>query len=379
MPGGKPPRRGGRIVFEELGRTLRTIAQEGACAFYEGAIGQAICEHVGGMGGILTGDDLAAYRAHVREPLYATYRGYGVFGAPLPNGGISVLQALNVLECFQLAEWECQGPQFVHTVVEALKLVRRDRMAYFGDPDFVAVHVDRFLSKQYAAKVRRKIGKEPVRVASVHSDSGSEAMHLCVVDAQRNMVSLTQSHGSLFGSLVTVPGVGITLNNGLSRFDPKPGRPNSIAPRKRPLDNLCPVLIVRDSKPVAALGYAGGRETIGGALHLMVSLLDFDLTVSDALSSGRFGNEGGGAIFAEARDLGTPATGASLAEDVGDDHITHQSVPPATCDRLREMGHDIKLVPTAAGIGHVIHVDRPNGRLCSAPDPRGEGLVAAAG
>ena len=294
MPGGRLPKAGELLPMPDVANTLKTLRDDGPRAFYEGTMAATMAEHVQSQGGILAVEDLKQYRAKIRQPLQTNYRGYDIFTPPLSNGGATTLQILNILEAFDIPALVGQTGEssppadYAHLFLEACKCAWRDRLTHFGDPEFVDVPSDKILSKSYAIELAtciRNRGKIPS--ASTPSTVHGCTMQLSVVDGDRNMVSLTQTHGNGFGSFVTVPGTGIILNHGMWRFDPNAGKQNSIAPGKRVLNNMSPLLILRQGQPYASLGKPGGRRILTGLAQLVVNLLDFGLTPTAALAVAR--------------------------------------------------------------------------------------------
>ncbi len=285
-PGGKAPQEGETFRIPPMARALKAIAEEGAEVFYSGRIGRDIGRHVQSQGGILSGDDMAAYEARVQEPVSINYRGYQVLCAGLPNGGLSSLQLLKVLERFDLSQFSPLDPEFIRLFAEASKLIWRDRINYFGDPDFIEVDQQRFISEEYTAKQAEQLhgilSPQPER-----REPDGCTTHFSVVDREHNLVSCTMTNGNAFGSLVAVPEWGVILSHGMCRFDPRPGLANSVAPRKRMLCNMGPYIILKDGKPLAAIGTPGGRPIISVNVHFAVGLLDFKRSIGEILQGPR--------------------------------------------------------------------------------------------
>ncbi|MBI3682762.1 MAG: gamma-glutamyltransferase, partial [Acidobacteria bacterium] len=214
------------------------------------------------------------YQVRMTPAYETTFRGAHVFGAALANGGLTCLSALNMLEA--LDPPPSGDPMFWHLLAEVLKLAWRDRLRYLGDPEHAGVPWGRFLDKAYAAE---RIHALKARPESVDTAPGEAArwspgtIHISTADADGNLVAVTISHGGSFGSCVTVPGTGITLGHGMCRFDPRPGRPNSPGPGKRPLNNVCPSIIRMPGRDIAA-GLRGGRRIVSVNTRILLSLLE---------------------------------------------------------------------------------------------------------
>lgn len=308
----------------DLARTYELIAKHGADAFYEGPIARAIADAIqhpplaedagqyvdaaAQRPGKLALSDLTGYRQPgVWAPTAVDYRGYDVYSTPPPeSGGSTVSEALNILEGFDLS-----GPDRAlaeHRVIEASKLAYADRARYVGDPRFSDVPLEQLLSDAYADQRRCLIGgsalQTPVAAGDPTSpggtscsDSGSGSLegdhvgstdHLAVVDRWGNAVSYNGTNVSSSG--IVVPGYGFTLNNEMTNFSPQPlfdGDPNLAAGGKRPRGNMAPTVVVRDGRPVLAVGAAGGTTIQTTVLGILVNHLDLGLGLPEALSAGR--------------------------------------------------------------------------------------------
>ena len=306
---------GWRLVQKDLGATLERIARGGTNAFYQGPIADAIADSQSQLGGLVTREDLAGYRAVSRQPVSGSYRGIDVFSYPPPSsGGVVLLQILNIVEGFDLAAFGAGSSASTHLVAEAMKLAFADRAAYLGDPDFVEIPVERLISKKYADEQRARINpawfkRSPLRwfrresVITVkgpglpQNDAGTT--HLSVTDDFGNAVAITKTINTPYGSLITVPGTGIILNNEMDDFAIAPDTPNAyglidttganaIAPRKRPLSSMTPTILVNDGKVFMVTGSPGGPRIITTTLHTILNVVDFGMTVEGAVSAPRF-------------------------------------------------------------------------------------------
>ncbi len=265
-----------------LERTLRRLAEAGWRDFYDGETGRAVADSVSEAGGLLTRQDMAAFQPRVTEPYRVRYRDAEVLGAVLPNGPLTVLQALNMLARFEPAP--PSDVRFWHRTAEVLKLVWRDRLAYLGDPEFVDVPVERLLSEEYAAGRVEDLLNFPDHVDQRPFAAGGgrpETSHVSAADAEGNVVSATITQGNAFGSVFTVPEWGIVLGHGMCRLDPRPGRPNSVAGGKRPLNNVMTMVLRLPGRDVA-LGMPGGRRIIAVGAQMAQRLADHGATSAEA-------------------------------------------------------------------------------------------------
>ena len=292
---------GDMLVHKDLGRTLRMIAAEGVRAITEGEIPAALEADMAAHGGIITAQDVAECYPRVHQEPYYSYRDYTYV-----SGGCPVLvEALNILECFDLGSLEPDHPTYRHLMIEAMRRAWVDCLAHMGDPDSMPVPDEGIRSKAYAQERAATIDLarassevlpgDPWRYEPGGRPSGAETLgqpdsrpggshttRICVIDRWGNMIAVHTSLGLAFGSKVTVPGTGILLGNGIESFNPEPGKPNSLAPGKRPLLVVPVVLMSRDGKPFATMSGAGGRRTLGACLHYMVHLVDFGMGMQEA-------------------------------------------------------------------------------------------------
>jgi gamma-glutamyltranspeptidase/glutathione hydrolase len=303
LPGGVPPRTGDLLVQRDLAQTLRSVAEQGADAFYRGSIAETIEREVLGRGGLLGASDLAAYQPTIGEGITTTYRSDTVVAVPGACGGITALQSLNMLERFDLSALPATSLEALHLKAEAFRRAFADRFRYVGDPKQGRVPWQGLLSKAYAAERAAEI--DPHRATEqvlpgdpwAHEDArepdlprplawgsgGASTSHLNVVDHDRNVVTLTHTLVNVFGSGAVVPGTGVVLNNAMLWVDPEPGRPNSIGPGKRGLNNLTPLLVLREGRPRLALGAPGGAAIINAVSQVLSGVLDHGLTIQQAI------------------------------------------------------------------------------------------------
>jgi gamma-glutamyltranspeptidase/glutathione hydrolase len=287
---------GDTVRYPELAESLALIARDGPGAFYKGAIAQAIVNEMRAHGGFITADDLAEYGVRVRPPLTGRYRGLDLALSPGATGGITALEILNILETWPRADVGWRTAEGLHRRALAIHRAFADRFRWLGDPERVDAPWDRLASKAYAREVARELraGGAPAPV-SAH-DRADCTTHVGVIDRQRNMVSLTHTAVSLFGSRVVVPGTGILLNNGMIWFDPEPGRPNSIGPGKRALVNMTPLLAFRRDRPYLTLGAPGGRKIVSAVPQVLATLADTGCSPQAAIEAPRLHDEGSGLL-----------------------------------------------------------------------------------
>ena len=381
---GYPPPPGARVVQRDLADTLERIGREGKDALYRGEIAAAIDEEMNRNGGVLSANDLAKYEAQVLEPVRVSYRGYEILGSPAPAGTITSLQTLNILESFDLGSVAHASPEHLHLFTEAARHAFADRYSFVGDPDVGPVPLDGILSKDYAQQIALTIDREVARleeerelqpwvayvdgpmhdpwrydpqakpkraaVASPPSE-GDCTTHFSVIDRDRNMVACTQTAVGGFGSSVVVPGTGVLLTNGMVVFNPMPGTANSIAGYKRGLNNMAPVLVLRDGKPYFSVGAPGGRRIICRIANVISNVIDFGMGMQEAIT----------------------APGIDAAER--ETFVDHR-IDPQTVEALARMGHNVEVVPepfTGGGFSRPrgVMVDPGSGLLRAGVQPTG--------
>ncbi|CAN5579808.1 gamma-glutamyltransferase [soil metagenome] len=319
----------------DLADTLRALANDGPRSFYEGAIASHIVTHMNEGGAMYSDADLASYEARIESPLTVTYRGTDVHTLDHGSGGPTLAESLRLCESMLPDNYSSADPAALHLMAQAFAASFADRFAYLADPEFVDCPIEALLSDHYIGSRASSI--LPDKVSSVMAgpreqlgvrhdlapsipdySSGGSTTHLSVIDKDGVAVTLTQTLLSLWGSRVTIPGTGVIMNNGMMWFDPEPGRPNSIAGRKRPLSNMAPVLLVRNGQSVAALGASGGRRIMNCVAQIALNLIDHKMEMQQAVSA--------------------PRIDRSTMKLIASSRMDHETV-----DAMRAMGHDLAL------------------------------------
>ena len=301
---GKPLAEGQTLKQADLAASYREIAKHGPDWFYRGAYASRVGEWMTANHGTLTAEDFANYQIELREPVHGTYRGAEIVSFPPPSsGGVHVVEILNMLETFDLKS--LAEPARVHVMAEAMKLAFADRAFWLGDPDFVPVPRG-LLDKGYARSLAARIQLDHTLDVPGHGEpprAGDDVFrkhttHFSVADEEGNWVACTATINTSFGSKVIVPGTGILLNDEMDDFSAQPGAPNhfglvgaeanAIAPGKRPLSCMSPTIVLRDGKPMLAVGAAGGPTIITQTVLAITGMLDLGLTLDAALAQPRF-------------------------------------------------------------------------------------------
>lgn len=343
---------------EDLAQSFEKLARQGSDLFYRGDLATAIVNEVQNQGGIFELSDLNSYQAKIRKPVVGSYRGYQIISAaPATAGGTHLIELLNIMEGFDVRKLGHNSAEFLHIFAEAMKMIYADKSLNSADPDFYTVPVDSFINKNYAKKLRDKINQSqasfdyvPPEFIPIETNSTS---HLSIIDAQGNIVALTQSINNFFGSGIVVPGTGILLNDHLSDFDDEPGRPNSIAPYKRPTSSIAPTIVLKDGKPFLTLGTPGGTRIISALAQIIMNVIDFSMSMDDAIEAPR--------VHCLTKVL----------------HVEGR-IDPQVIEKLKAMGHKIEVHPNFDnyfGGAQGILRDPKSHRLYGGADSRRDGVA----
>ena len=361
-----------RLVQKDLARTLRLIAEEGPDAFYRGEIAERFVAEMQAGGGLITAEDLAAYHANIRQAVHGTFRGYDIFGPPPPSsGGTAVIEALNILENFQLGPEDRDSARAMHLTIEAMRRAFCDRAKHLGDPDFVSVPAH-LLEKAYARELVQQIDlqratpSERLSPEIALAGEGSDTTHFSVIDADGMAVANTYTLEYSYGSRVVVHGAGFLLNNEMGDFNWKPGHTdrqgrigtaaNQIAPGKRMLSSQSPTIVVRNGRPVLITGSPGGRTIINTVICVLLNVLQYEMPLREAIDAPRLHHQ----WFPDQVRF----------EGLTDDGFAETLV------RLREMGHTMDPKPRRQGSANSIWIDPASRRLHGAADTRRPGVAA---
>jgi gamma-glutamyltranspeptidase/glutathione hydrolase len=352
LPGGRPPRVGEIVRFPALARTLRTIAEQGRDGFYQGEVAADIVAELREIGGLHTLEDFAAQRCAYVEPISVSYRGVELWELPPNNHGIVALILLKVLEKLGLGSASPVSAERYHMMMEAGRLAYAMRDAFVADPQMADVPVAHMLAEETIGTLARRV--DPKRrapdVGPVPRPAGSDTIYLSVVDESGMAVSFINSLFGTFGSGITTRKTGVVLHNRGQGFVLDPGHPNCIAPRKRPLHTLVPAMAMKEGKPFLSFGVMGAAFQPMGHAYVMTNMLDFGMDPQEALDSPR--------VFFEGGEL-----------------LIERSVPKEAADKLREMGHTVRVRDDPWGGGQIVCFDRINNVLIGASDPRKDGCA----
>lgn len=352
----------------ELAHSLKLIAKEGKKAFYEGEIAHKIADAMAKHDGLITLEDLKNYDVQEMKPIKGEYRGYSIYSMPPPSsGGVILIELLNILENFPLADYGNNSAKTINLMSNAMSYAYNDRNSDLGDPDFVKMDINKFLSKKYAKQVAEKITTDkhiPSKDISTVDPEDREKLQttqFSVVDKDGNMVSNTYTLNYSYGNGIIAPGTGIFLNNEMDDFAAKvgvanvfglvQGEANTVAPNKRPLSSMTPTIVLdKDGKPFLATGSPGGSRIITTTLQVILNMIDYNMNLQSAVNNPRIHSQ-------------------LWPEELG----VEQGISIDTINLLNKMGNNV--IPYAA-MGAAESVSSDGQYVYGAADPRRAGALA---
>ena len=374
-PGGGQWADGDRIVQGDLARSLYAIAED-PNSFYTGWIADRIADDMAANGGVITREDLAAYRAVERVPVRGTFLGYEIISMPPPSsGGTALVTMLNMLEAQEIQKKSRGSAEAFHLLAEAMRRAFLDRARHLGDPDFTKVPVAQLTSKPHARDLLKtlspekasssvELGKDIVSVPQ--PPEPEDTTHFSVIDKDGMAVSNTYTLEGGYGSYVVIKGTGILLNNEMGDFNKKPGTtnltgdigtpPNLIVPGKRMLSSMTPVIVTRAGKVVLITGSPGGRTIINTSLNVVLNVTAWGMTGRQAVDAPRSHHQ----WLPDRFDLEE----GSATEDV--------------LAKLRAMGHNVRQ-QGRQGSAHSIWIQPETGKVYGIADRRDATGKASAG
>jgi gamma-glutamyltranspeptidase/glutathione hydrolase len=351
--GHRPYAAGKTLRQPDLAKTLKLIVSEvERHGFYEGPTGEAISRAMADAGGVLDQEDLLEPAAHWHEPLVTSYAGCDIYEQAPPSQGAILLEALNIVEQFPMADWGPSNPDSHHVMLEATKLAFADRQRYWADPQVVeAVPVEQLLSKEFAKRRAKEIDlvRAGAPLAAVLNSDTTEF----VTGDDDLAIAFIQSVFAVWGSRFVVPGTGVLLNNRLSGFSADPANPNCLEPGKRTVHTLNTFLALRDGELAIGGGTPGADFQVQSNLQTIVGALTWGLDLQSAIDAPRWVSLAGGKVAIERR------------------------FPPETIAELTRRGHEVHVIPswdTTVSRTQVI-ASRPGGGWAVASDLRGEGVA----
>jgi gamma-glutamyltranspeptidase/glutathione hydrolase len=364
----------------DLARTLERIARN-SDDFYHGALARELAATIQKGGGLVTADDLAKYEVKEREPVRGSYRGYEIISAPPPSsGGIALIEALNILEGYDLSKAGNRSAASMHLTLESFRRAFFDRAEFLGDPDFSKIPVAQLIDKKYGVAWRQSVDPlhatpskdlhrpatftELEQYAALHPQPLSvqepeHTTHYSVVDPDGNAVAVTTTLNDSFGSRVTAEGLGFLLNDEMDDFTSKPNVPNTygliqgpanaIGPGKRPLSSMDPTMVLKDGKLFMVLGSPGGARIISTVANILMGVVDYGLNIQEAVNAPRFHNQW-----------------------LPDTSYVEKGISPDTIHLLQKMGQHIDQEDYWSD-GECIAIDLSTGERLGASDGRNNG------
>ena len=360
--GGAPYQVGESWSQPDLARSLERIRDDRRDGFYQGETASLIAAEMRRGGGLITLEDLSRYQARERATIQGTYRGYDVISMPPPSsGGVAIVTMLNILEAYDLSGMGHNSAEYIHHLAEAMRRAYRDRAQFLADADFSDVPVQRLTSKEHATWLRRNIDSEHASVSHPTDvempPESPETTHYSVVDADGMAVSVTYTLESGYGSGIVVPGAGFLLNNEMGDFNAGPGLTNESGligtaanlarPQQRMLSSMSPSIVARDGALVAVIGTPGGRTIINTTLQLILNMVDFGMSITEAVAAPRIHHQW-------------------LPDRI---RVESNGISAQMQSQLEQMGHIVQ-VGGRQGSANSIGVDLTTGERIGAPDPR---------
>lgn len=307
----------------DLAKTIEALAADPE-SFYRGEIARKIVDRVQSAGGILTEQDMADFTVEFSDPVTLDYRGFTLNANTGVTGSICTLEALSILQELNPTGYTTDDARYWGDLAGALVLAWRDRLAYVGDIPGIQDTVKRLISSEHASELAEMVRSGKVTASGGGMDTLKETVHLSTCDADRNMVSVTQTHGGGWGTRFAVPGLGICIGHGMSRFDPRPGLPNSPGSFKQPLHNMSPLIITKGGELVGSVGLPGGRTIPAVISNLVAHLIDMGYSPAQGLMAPRIHTQGG--VFSYCDRL-----------------------PQSALDEIKARGHEVKDEPAPVG------------------------------
>jgi gamma-glutamyltranspeptidase/glutathione hydrolase len=372
-PGGRTLLPGEILCQPALADSLSALAQGGLAEFYDGSIGNAIADFSAQKNGLLTREDLVAYRPRWQDPVHTKFRDYTIFTTCPNSNGFQILETLNILDAFDLVDMGHNSAEYLHYLIEAVKLAVTDRITYCGDPDVVDIPLPELVGKAYAAHRRASLDSERAALvsgerATGRSPSGAlqpgrpsafrsgETTHLCAADADGNVVSITQTLGNAFGCGQVAGKTGILLNNLIKWFEINPAVDdrNLVAPGKRCASNMSPTQVFRDGKLYLAIGTPGSYGIPQTTVQMLLNVIEFGMNVQEAIEAPRL------RVMSEKEVV-----------------IENRIEAPARSE-LERRGHRLTLLgdwSVTVGGGHGIAVHPENAVIMAGADPRRDGYA----
>lgn len=359
---------GDLFVQKDLAATLKRVSTNGIKEFYEGKTAELLVAEMTKHGGLITMEDMKAYSPVIRKPVHGTYRGHEIYSmSPPSSGGAHVVQILNILEGYDIAEYGHNSSMTIHLMAEAMKRAYADRSLYLGDSDFVKIPLKGITSKEYAAEQRGAIDtakatpSKTIAPGKPQPYESNETTHFSIVDRFGNAVSNTYTINFSYGSGIVVEGAGFLLNNEMDDFSAKPGVPNAygllggeankVESNKRMLSSMSPTIVKKDGKNFLVTGSPGGSRIITTTLQVIMNVIDHGLNIQSAVAAPRIHHQW-----------------------LPDEIRIEEGLSPDTIAALQEKGHEVKQQSSMGAIQSIMIKD---GMMYGGADPRRSTALAA--
>lgn len=340
---------GDLLVNKDMAQTLERIAQSGGSdIFYHGDLAEQIADDFKANGGLIDREDLARYELSKVKPVWGDYRHNRIATSPPPGSGFPMLELLHIMEQFDVGSLQHGSAEHVRILFEAMKRMTIDKDAHMGDPAYVDVPYERLLSKEHAQAHARAIKAGEVASVSRLDGSQRDTTHISVIDKDGNAVAMTHTLGSPSGAITD--GLGFMYNGTMSRFNPVPGKPGSIAPGKRRPSSAAPTIVFKGDEPSIVIGAPGGSYIAPAVAQCLMNMIDFDMSVLEAVSAPRI-------------------VGVSNTIDICN-RIRH-----SVEDELRTQGYQVARSPQTYAFAAVHAIKIEGGVSKGAADPQRDGMA----
>ncbi|OLS25364.1 MAG: putative gamma-glutamyltransferase YwrD [Candidatus Heimdallarchaeota archaeon LC_3] len=360
MINNRAPNPGELMKIPTLAKTMRAITEQGKKGFYEGVVAESIIDLLNSLGGVMTLDDLKNHKSIFVDPISVNYHGIDIYEIP-PNGqGITALLALKILEEFNLEEKNPYSAEYLHIMIEAMRLAFADSRWYVTDPEFEHIPISQLLSNEYARERKKLILPDKATLHQVHGSptKSSDTIYLSVIDKDGNACSFINSLYMGFGTGLIPKNTGVSLQNRGANFSLNPNHPNALKPNKRPYHTIIPAMALKDNELYASFGVMGGFMQPQGQVQVLTKMVDHGYDPQQALDAPRFCITDG-------------TSGGVIALEEG--------IPQNVINKLSLMGHDVHPVSgwlrNVFGRGQIIRRNPQDGVIWAGSDPRADGCA----
>ena len=337
---------------EPLANTLELISKKGISEFYEGSIANDMVKSLNELGGLHALEDFSKQKTIKSKTIFSNYKNLDIHQCP-PNGpGVTVLIMMKLLEKLKIENYKFNSVERFHLEAEVTKQAYKIKEENFGDPDFIDLNLDKILSEDFIDNIYKNISINACAdVGDLNIPSHPETVYLTVVDKDLNTVSIINSVCYAFGSGITTEKTGIIMHNRGTNFRVEEGHPNCIQGLKRPLHTIIPGMVLnKNGDQTLSYGVMGGQYQPVGQVHVLNSVLDYNLSPQQSISFPR-------------------------AFHFNNIYKLEKSVPSEVMEGLKKIGHEVQYIDDTHGGGQAISIDRKKGNLIGGSDPRKDGYA----